>query len=108
MNDHHSTDHYGTFLREQITLDIEVLTSIRQRAEHGAVTCSPVVIARGFRECELKSRLLGAHQRCGTGHGPCDQIGEVYHPDDERGCTTRAVLGLPYADRPGYRARWRP
>lgn len=101
-------DRFSEFLQRQITLDIEALSSIRHRVELGATKCSPLLLARGFRECEAKSRILGTHQHCGSGHGPCDALGEVYHPDDERGCITRAVLGLPYTDRPGYRPRWRP
>lgn len=99
---------FGEFLRKQITLDLEVLKLLRERTESGTSDCSHTHIVRGFRECELKARLLGIHEQCGTGGGPCDELGHAYHVTDERGCATRAVLGLPYIDRPGYRPWWRP
>lgn len=98
---------FAEFLRKQIDVDLELLRWAREDAESGTHTRWRYVL-RGFRECELKTRLLRMHQRCGSGGGPCDGAGEAYPPEDERGCETRAVLGLPYTDRPGYRPRWRP
>lgn len=97
-------DRFADFLRRQIDIDLELLRLARERAEAGT---GPAPL-RGFRECELKTRLLTAHRRCGSGSGPCDRLGESYPPEDERGCPTRALLGLPYTDRPGYAPRWRP
>jgi hypothetical protein len=102
-------DRFAEFLREQIDLDLERLRVMREEAESGTGDdCRPETLLRGFRECELKARLLRQHERCGSGHGPCDRLGDTYPPEDERGCVTRALLGLPYTDRPGYRSRWRP
>ena len=102
-------DRFAEFLREQIDIDLERLRVMREEAESGTGGDSrPEALLRGFRECEFKTRLLRAHQRCGSGRGPCDKLGENYPPEDERGCATRALLGLPYTDRPGYRSRWRP
>lgn len=105
-------DRFTEFLRRQVDIDLELLRRAREDEESGTKQCtSPhctTAVHRGFRECELKTRLLHDHQRCGTGHGPCDRLDEAYPPEDERGCPTRAALGLPYTDRPGYRARWRP
>ncbi|MCX2732676.1 DUF6221 family protein [Saccharopolyspora sp. NFXS83] len=100
---------FAEFLRRQIDIDLELLRWAREDLEAGTTTtrCGGSVF-RGFRECELKTRLLRLHQHCGVGGGPCDELGQTYPPEDERGCTTRALLGLPYSDRPGYRARWRP
>lgn len=101
-------DRYAEFLRRQIDIDLEVLRSMREEAESGTSEAPYQTIFRGFRECELKARLLSMHLQCGAGKGPCDTAGGAFPPEDERGCATRAMLGLPYADRPGYRARWRP
>lgn len=99
---------YTEFLRRQIDIDLELLRRDREDEESGTTRNRTTTIRRGFRECELKTRLLHEHQHCGTGHGPCDHLGRTYPPEDERGCHTRALLGLPYTDRPGYRPRWRP
>lgn len=102
-------DRFAVFLRQQIDLDLERLRSMREEAESGpGDDFRPDELLRGFRECELKTRLLRAHEKCGSGQGPCDKLGETYPREDERGCATRALLGLPYTDRPGYRSRWRP
>lgn len=103
-----TVDRYAEFLQRQIDIDLEVLRSMREGAESGSSDSHYPTIFRGFRECELKARLLTLHLRCGGGGGPCDTAGVAFPPEDERGCATRAVLGLPYADRPGYLARWRP
>lgn len=99
---------FAEFLRRQIDIDLELLRWVREDVEAGNAKPCGGTVFRGFRECELKIRLLRQHQLCGSGTGPCDRLGEAYPPEDERGCATRALLGLPYADRPGYRARWRP
>ena len=99
---------FAEFLRRQINIDLELLRWKREDEESGTAKRCDLSVHRGFRECELKTRLLRVHQQCGSGDGPCDQLGQVYPPEDERGCPTRALLGLPYADRPGYRPRWRP
>ena len=99
---------FAEFLRRQIDIDLELLRWVREDVEAGTAKTCGATVFRGFRECELKTRLLRLHQRCGSGDGPCDHLGQAYPPEDERGCTTRALLGLPYADRPGYRPRWRP
>lgn len=99
---------FADFLHQQINIDLELLRWVREDAEAGTPRRCWITVTRGFRECELKTRLLHLHQRCGTGTGPCDGAGEAYPPEDERGCHTRAALGLPYADRPGYKPRWRP
>ncbi|CAM03000.1 hypothetical protein A8924_4116 [Saccharopolyspora erythraea NRRL 2338] len=101
-------DRFADFLRRQIDIDLELLRWVREDAEAGSERGCYVSVIRGFRECELKTRLLRAHQWCGSGAGPCDQVGDAFPPEDERGCATRALLGLPYADRPGYAKRWRP
>ncbi|WP_228717654.1 DUF6221 family protein [Allosaccharopolyspora coralli] len=103
------SDRFGRFLREQIDRELDSLRTVRENTESGSGDVLPhLSLFRGFRECELKSRLLRMHLRCGTGEGPCDTIGAVFPPEDERGCLTRALLGLPYSDRPGYLPRWRP
>jgi len=100
---------FADFLRRQIDIDLEILRVLREQAESaGTAECRPISLFRGFRECELKARLLRMHEHCGSGQGFCDRVGATYPPEDERGCATRALLGLPYADRPGYRSRWRP
>ncbi|MGP4016066.1 DUF6221 family protein [Saccharopolyspora sp. 5N708] len=101
-------DRFVQFLRRQLDIDLELLRLAREDAETGAGRACLITPIRGFRECELKTRLLAAHHHCGSGGGPCDTLGESYPPEDERGCPTRALLGLPYADRPGYASRWRP
>lgn len=101
-------DRYAEFLRRQIDIDLEMLRSMRENAESGVSDCPYPSIFRGFRECELKARILTLHLDCGAGSGPCDLTGSAFPPEDDRGCATRAVLGLPYADRPGYLPRWRP
>lgn len=102
-------DRFARFLREQIDLDLDYLATAREGAESGSTgTEQPMSLYRGFRECELKARLLRLHEGCGAGSGPCDTLGCAFPPEDERGCVTRALLGLPYSDRPGYRMRWRP
>lgn len=101
-------DRFAEFLRRQIDIDLDMLRSLREEAESGTDDGRVHSLYRGFRECELKARLLRMHEHCGTGRGHCDRTGDTYPPEDERGCATRALLGLPYADRPGYRARWRP
>lgn len=101
-------DRLAEFLRRQIDIDLELLRSLREEAECGTSSLHYVTVFRGFRECESKARLLRKHLQCGAGEGPCDRIGESYRPEDERGCETRALISLPYADRPGYRQRWRP
>jgi uncharacterized protein DUF6221 len=101
-------DRFALFLRRQLDIDLELLRRAREDAETGSTPACLITPIRGFRECELKTRLLATHHHCGTGRGPCDTLGESYPPEDERGCPTRALLGLPYADRPGYIARWRP
>ncbi|MDA3645446.1 DUF6221 family protein [Saccharopolyspora indica] len=101
-------DRFAQFLHRQLDIDLELLRRARQDAETGTHHTCLITPIRGFREYELKTRLLTTHQRCGTGEGPCDELGESYPPEDERGCPTRALLGLPYTDRPGYASRWRP
>jgi hypothetical protein len=101
-------DRFVQFLRRQLDIDLELLRQAREDAETGAGRACLLTPIRGFRECELKTRLLATHRCCGSGSGPCDRLGESYPPEDERGCLTRALLGLPYADRPGYVSRWRP
>lgn len=103
-----NVDRFGEFLRNQIMLDLERLTTSRQRNEAGTADHPGREIGRGFRECEFKARILELHRHCGAGHGPCDQLGTAYPTEDERGCPTRAGLGVPYNDRAGYRHRWRP
>ncbi|MFC7340344.1 DUF6221 family protein [Saccharopolyspora griseoalba] len=105
-------DRFVRFLRRQLDIDLELLRQARHDEETGK-TAPPAAAAvltslRGFRECELKTRLLTTHQHCGTGTGPCDTLKETYPEQDERGCPTKALLGLPYTDRPGYQQRWRP
>ncbi|ASU78610.1 hypothetical protein CDG81_10350 [Actinopolyspora erythraea] len=101
-------DRFREFLRTQILHDLERLTDARRDGESGTNTCSTAHVTRGFRECELKARILDQHRYCGTGHGPCDVLNTSFPHEDERGCLTRALLGLPYNDRPGYHHRWRP
>jgi hypothetical protein len=100
---------FAEFLRQQIDIDLERLRQLREHIESGtAEDHHPETLLRGFRECELKTRLLRMHDHCGHGTGLCDRTGDSFPPEDERGCATRALLGLPYIDRPGYQARWRP
>lgn len=104
-------DRFAEFLRRQIDIDLELLSMLRADTEAGTAKSEKsdgFPGLRGFRECELKTRMLALHQYCGSGNGPCDRVGDAYLPEDERGCLTRAILGLPYTDRPGYRPRWRP
>ncbi|GAA2352269.1 hypothetical protein GCM10009854_32790 [Saccharopolyspora halophila] len=100
------------FLRRQLDIDLELLRQARHDEETGKATAQPnagvLTAIRGFRECELKTRLLTIHQHCGAGSGPCDTLEDTYPREDERGCPTKAFLGLPYTDRPGYQPRWRP
>lgn len=102
-------DRFVQFLRRQIHIDLELHGQDRHHEENGnAVHRCHIGPQRGFRECELKTRVLTQHHDCGTGRGPCDVLGDSYPPDDQRGCPTLALLGLPYVDRPGYASRWRP
>lgn len=101
-------DRLVEFLRKRILRDLETLTSLREEVESASSTVTYTCVVRGFRECEVKARLLDVHQRCGAGGGPCDRTGEAYRSEDERGCFTRAMLGLPYSDDPEYRSWWRP
>ncbi|MEB3370879.1 DUF6221 family protein [Saccharopolyspora mangrovi] len=97
------------FLRRQIDIDLELHSQARQDEETGNAPHRCLIgPLRGFRECELKTRLLTQHHHCGSGQGPCDTLGNSYPREDERGCPTLALLGLPYTDRPGYAQRWRP
>ncbi len=101
-------DRFAEFLRAQIDADLNNLQTLREQIEQGSSEEPYVDVVRGFRECELKSRLLRMHHDCGRGSGPCDRAGTAYPSEDERGCPTRALIGLPYTDRTGYRQRWRP
>ena len=101
-------DRFADFLRRQIGTDLEKLRTMREDAEVGNSEMYPPNVFRGFRECEVKTRLLCMHEKCGTGNGPCDVIGQAFPLPDERGCQTRAILGMIYSDRPGYQARWQP
>jgi hypothetical protein len=107
-------DRFVRFLRHQLDIDLELLRQARHDEETGT-TNPPAAGAvltslRGFREWEIKTRLLVTHQHCGAGNrtGPCDALGDTYPEQDQRGCPTKALLGLPYTDRPGYQQRWRP
>lgn len=102
-------DRFADFLRRQVDIDLELLRTMREDVEVGKADHPYLpTVYRGFRECELKTRLLRLHQDCGSGSGSCDALEQTYPPDDERGCPTRAILGVPYSDRPGYQDRWRP
>lgn len=101
-------DRFADFLRRQVDIDLELLRTMREDGEVGKSDPYLPNVYRGFRECELKSRLLTLHQDCGSGGGRCDELQQTYEPEDERGCETRAILGVPYSDRPGYQGRWRP
>ncbi|SDP94035.1 hypothetical protein SAMN04487905_11577 [Actinopolyspora xinjiangensis] len=90
-------DRLREFLRTQIPHDLA-----------GTDTCSTTHITRGFRECELKAKILDQHRHCGTGHGPRDILNTSSPPRGRTRMPHRARLGLPYNDRPAYHHRWRP
>jgi len=74
--------------------------------------------ARVLVECDVKRRILAVHHRAGSVY-PGDRddprcVGCGFDGDEEPvtphidQCPTLRALALPYADRPGYRAEWRP
>jgi hypothetical protein len=78
----------------------------------------------GFRlaECDAKRRIIDLHEegeenelRHGhwEGHGSNehwirDEPNDCPVCDEYEPCLTLRLLALPYADRPGYRAEWKP
>lgn len=67
---------------------------------------------RVLAECEAKRRVVELHKPYRRIHGvgceACLQPRRL--PPDAPGwpCDTLRLLALPYADRPGYRAEWKP
>lgn len=70
--------------------------------------------ARELREIDAKRRLLDEHQDVNGGScGTCvdGQWGYPTHGGSSPQrfpCRTLRLLGLPYADRPGFQESWRP
>ncbi|KAB2976017.1 hypothetical protein F8R89_30895 [Streptomyces sp. SS1-1] len=85
----------------------------RERGEHVA-THDP---ARVLREIDAKRQILEIHHVIGgwededgqdIGLG-CNECGYSAEYSDRGGwCDTVRLLALPYADRPGFREKWRP
>jgi hypothetical protein len=64
---------------------------------------------RVLAECEAKRRIVELHTTVdGAIYPTCDCCGLYGEADVDWPCPTLRLLALPYADRPGYRAEWRP
>jgi hypothetical protein len=75
--------------------------------------------ARVLADAEAKRRLIGNHQADGKGccrtcaHWTTDwvdghKVDRLAYEGVRAPCLTLRLLGLPYADRPGYDESWRP
>lgn len=67
---------------------------------------------RVLAECDAKRRIIAEHPLFDTDVEPCCRMcGEGTFDGSLQGdwpCLTLKLLALPFADRPGYRAEWRP
>ncbi len=59
--------------------------------------------ARVLREVDAKRQIIAEHDVYGRGLGGRMDCQSLDFP-----CRTLRLLALPYADRPGYRAEWKP
>ena len=69
--------------------------------------------ARVLREIDAKRRIMECHEPWTASNGDtiCGRCGREHidgRPGGHFPCQTLRLLALPYADRPGYRAEWRP
>ena len=99
-----------TWLRAQIDEDEQMLRGLDSTALNGIDSTAGddvrAYVERGLAEVDAKRSIAGLHMPI---DGLCPEC-RYRRPNTPAPapCPTLRLLALPYADRPGYRAEWRP